>query len=116
MNRHTNRIELNLNNLTDRLNYDPIHRRLIIDDEEENRTWCVVQYSFILQIFDSILHILHFIIPFSINCYTIINVTRTHSNARKQQSYRQHLILIVQSFSFDYSISLSGCMESVRDP
>jgi hypothetical protein len=51
--------------------HDPIHRRLI-DDEEEKRTWCIVRYSSILQIFDSIIHIFHFLLPFSINLISSI--------------------------------------------
>jgi hypothetical protein len=114
--------------------HDPIHRRLI-NDKEENRTWCIVRYSSILQIFDSIVHIFHFIIPFSINLISsiviIINVARTHSNVRKKQSYRQHLreqfhkqkhlifspiILVLLAIPRLIISFLSGCMESVRDP
>jgi len=114
--------------------HDPIHRRLI-DDEEEKRTWCVVRYSSILQIFDSIVHIFHFIIPFSINFISaiiiIINVARTHSNGRKNQSYKQHLreqfhkqkhlilspiILVLLAVPRLIISFLSGCMESVRNP
>ncbi|CAF1112054.1 unnamed protein product [Rotaria sordida] len=74
--------------------YDPIHRKLI-DDKEEQRTWCIVRYSSLIRIFDSTVHIFHFIIPFLINLLSammiIINIARTHSNARKQQTYTQYL-------------------------
>ncbi len=109
--------------------HDPIHRQLI-NDEEEKRTWCIVRYSSILQIFDSIVHIFHFIIPFSINLISsiviIINAARIHSNARKKQSYKQylqeqfdkqkHLILVLLAVPRLIISFLSGCMESVRDP
>jgi hypothetical protein len=116
------------------LMHDPIHRQLV-HDEEEQRTWCVVRYSSAMKIFDSIMHILHFFVPFSINLISalviIVRVTRTHSNTRKQKTYRQHLrkefqqqkhliispiILVVLSIP-RLVISLSlGCMKSIRDP
>jgi hypothetical protein len=114
--------------------HDPIHRQLI-DDEEEQRTWCVVRYSSTVQIFDAIIHIFHFIIPFLINLISsaviIINVARTHSNAHKKQPYKQHLrkqfrehkhlivspiILVLLGVPRLIISFLSGCMGSVRDP
>jgi hypothetical protein len=43
--------------------YDPLYRRLI-DDEEEQRTWCFSKYSSSVQILDSIINICHFVAPF----------------------------------------------------
>jgi hypothetical protein len=115
--------------------HDPIHRRLFNDEEEDERIWCIVRYSTILQIFDSIIHIFHFIIPFSINLISaiviIINTARTHSNARKKQSYKQYLreqfdkqkhlilspiILVILAIPRLIISFLSGCMKSGRDP
>jgi hypothetical protein len=114
--------------------HDPIHRQLV-HDEEEQRTWCVVRYSSAMKTFDSIMHILHFFVPFSINLISalvlIVMVTRTHSNTRKKQTYRQHLrkefqqqkhliispiILVLLSIPRLVISLLPGCMKSFRDP
>ena len=114
--------------------HDPIHRRLI-DDEDEQRTWCLVRYSSNMKIFDSIMHILHFSVPFSINFISafviIVRVARTHSITRKQNTYREHLrkefhqqkhlvisplILVILSFPRLLVSILPGCMKSARDP
>jgi hypothetical protein len=47
--------------------HDPIHRQLFNDEEEDERIWCIVRYPLILQTFNSILHIFHFLLPFLIN-------------------------------------------------
>jgi hypothetical protein len=74
--------------------YDPIHRQLI-KDEEEQRTWCVVQYSSFMRIIDSIIHLFHFIIPFFIHLLSAIIIilitARTHSNAHKKPPFKQYL-------------------------
>jgi hypothetical protein len=66
--------------------HDPINRKLI-DDNDEQRTWCIVRYSSLMRIIDSIVQIFHFIVLFLINLLSaiviIINAARTHSNARK---------------------------------
>lgn len=65
--------------------HDPIHRYLI-DDEEEQRTCCVVKYSLVLQALDWMVNILHFAIPFGINCMSafiiIIVAARIRSSAQ----------------------------------
>ena len=69
--------------------YDPLHRRLI-DDEEEERTWCVHKYSSSVQILDWIMNIFHFLVPVSINCISapmvIIIAARTRSKSHKGRS------------------------------
>ncbi|CAF1003630.1 unnamed protein product [Adineta steineri] len=113
---------------------DPIHRKLIHDKEEE-RTWCIARYSLKLQIYDSTIHLVHFIIPFSINLISAILIiileARTHSNARKKQPYKQylreqfrehkHLIispcaLVIIGVPRLIISFLSGCMKSLRNP
>jgi hypothetical protein len=113
--------------------HDPIHRHLI-DDEEEQHTWCVTKYQSLLQIYDSILNVIHFSVPFSINCISalviILTAARTRSNAQKKLSYKQllreqfhchkhllisSLILIVLGISRLILSFLSGCMKSARD-
>ena len=114
--------------------HDPNHRRLI-DAEEEQRRWRLVRYSSSMKIFDSIMHILHFSVPFSINFISafviIVRVARTHSITRKQNTYREHLrkefhqqkhlvisplILVILSFPRLLVSILPGCMKSARDP
>jgi hypothetical protein len=114
--------------------YDPIHRELI-DDKEDQRTWCIVRYSSLIRIIDSAVHIVHFMIPFSINLLSammiIVNVARTHSNARKKQTYTQHLkeqlhqqkhLIISPIINVILSIPrliiafLTGCIQPKRDP
>jgi hypothetical protein len=74
--------------------HDPIYRELI-DDVDQQRTLCVVRYSSAMKIFDATIHLFHFVIPFSINLISaiviIVVLARTHSSARKQQIYAQHL-------------------------
>jgi hypothetical protein len=113
--------------------YDPLHRHLM-DDEEEQRTWCVSQYSSSVQIFDWILNIFHFSVPFVINFISaliiIINITRTRSNTQQKKSFKQHLlkqiqqhkhllisplILVVLAIPRLVISFLSGCMKSARD-
>jgi hypothetical protein len=114
--------------------HDPIHRQLVYD-EEEQRTWCVVRYSSAMKIFDSTMHIFHFFVPFSINLISalviVVRVARTHSTARKQNTYRQYLynefhqqkhliitpiILVLLSIPRLVISLSSGCMKSIRDP
>ena len=114
--------------------YDPVYRRLV-DDTEEQRTWCVTQYSSSMKTFDWIINLLHFSIPFLINLISavliIFQAARNRSNAQKTQTYREHLSkqfqhhrhLLISSFILvllavpRLIISfLFGCMKSVRNP
>jgi hypothetical protein len=113
--------------------HDPIHRHLI-NDEEEQRTWCITKYSLSLQIVDRTLNVLHFSMPFLINCISaliiIITATRSRSNVHKNQNYTQvlrqqfahhkHLlispfILVILAVPRLIISFLSGCMKSARD-
>jgi hypothetical protein len=80
--------------------HDPIYRRLIdeesnddYDDKNAKRTWCIVTYSNSLQIYNYMIHILHFLGPFLINLISsillITNKSRQQSNLHKQRSYRE---------------------------
>ena len=114
--------------------HDPIHRRLI-DDFEEERTWCVVEYSVPLTIVNSTLNIIHYTVPFSINLIsailTIIVVARSRFSIHKQMSYRQYLweqlqqhkhivlsplLLVLLSLPRIIISFISGCMKTARDP
>lgn len=39
--------------------YEPFHRH-VMDDEEEEQTWCLTQYSPFVQRFDKFLNLFHF--------------------------------------------------------
>jgi hypothetical protein len=111
--------------------YDPIYRRLI-DDLEDKRTWCIIQYSYSdLQIFTSIINL----IPFSINILSsfiiIIVVARLRLSARTQYSYKQYLreqcfhhkhllispiVLVILSLPRLIISFLSGCIKSIHNP
>jgi hypothetical protein len=114
--------------------HDPIHRRLM-DDEEEHRTWCIVQYNTSLKVYNSMILLLHFILPFIINIISafiiIISIARRKSIAQNQLTYKQQLrkqfytfkrllisplILIVLSLPQLIISFSSGCMKSPRDP
>jgi hypothetical protein len=75
--------------------HDPIHRYLS-DDEEEKRTWCLTQYSSNLQIFDSIVNIIHVLFPFLINFFSALliikSLTQTRLKVHTKQTYKQILI------------------------
>jgi hypothetical protein len=113
--------------------HDPIHRRLI-DDNEEQRTWCITKYSSSLKIFDLIVNIIHFSVPFLINLisaiFIIITAARGRLKAHKKLSYKHHLreqfqehkhllissvVLVVLAIPRLYISLLSGCMKSTRD-
>jgi hypothetical protein len=114
--------------------HDPFHRRLL-DDEEEQRTWCIVRYSTTFQRFNSFIRTFHFLVPFSINLISaliIITVTaRSRTAIHRQISFKQHLVkqLLERKHLFVSPIVLtilalprliiavlSSCMTSARDP
>ncbi|CAF1145123.1 unnamed protein product [Adineta steineri] len=113
---------------------EPLYRQLI-DDEEEQRIWCIIKLSPSNQIFDSIINLLHFLIPFFINIISalaiIIITARRRSNIHKKQTYQQHFneqlqnhkhllispsILVLLASPRLIISFLSECMKSVRDP
>ena len=67
--------------------HDSIHRRLINDDEEQ-KVWCVVQYSSITTF--------HFVVPFLINLFLailiILSMTtmRHRSTLKRKQTYKEN--------------------------
>jgi hypothetical protein len=118
---------------------DPIHRKLL-EDNEEQRQWCVVDYSSPMRIFTMIINIIHFCIPLGINIISIliiiVLVARQKSTANKstgnnQETYREHLwkqfqkhkhrlfssiILIIIAMPRLIISFVSKCMESARNP
>ncbi|UJR34378.1 hypothetical protein I4U23_021786 [Adineta vaga] len=119
---------------------DPFHRYLFKDDNDDNnqekRIWCIVTYSSsILEIFNKIINIFHFLIPFIINFISapiiILISTQQRSIVQTQQTYRtilyeqfhihQHLLITPIAFVIlalpRLIISfLSGCMKSIHNP
>jgi hypothetical protein len=115
--------------------HDPIYRSLFIENNnEQKRIWCIVEYSYAIQIFNSIMNISHFIPPFFINVISavliIIISTRKQAKVRTQQTYKQilneqiqkHRSLLIGPFVLiilgipRLIISLaSGCMKSTND-
>jgi hypothetical protein len=75
--------------------HDPIYRRLI-DDTGEERIWCIADYPRSIQIFNSIMDIFHFCIPFCINIICALSIiiiaARTSSTVPKNQNYKKHLL------------------------
>lgn len=74
--------------------HDPIHRH-VINDEDDNRIWCIVRYSSFAQGYNHFIQVLHFIIPFSSNIISalviIITITQKRSIAQKQRPFKSHL-------------------------
>jgi hypothetical protein len=114
--------------------HDPLHRRLI-DDPEEQRTWCIVSYSDNIQLFNSIVKLFHFLMPFVFNISSaiviIITISRNRSRAKKQTTYIEHvreqlrehryllispIILIILHLPRLIITFTSGCMKSARNP
>jgi len=114
--------------------HDPIHRQVIYDQEEDRR-WCLVQYSSSIERYNSAINIIHFFLPFIINLVTailiIVVAARKRSVTRQQQTYREllreqfhqhkHLviscIILVLLATPRLIISfISGCMKSARNP
>lgn len=119
--------------------HDPLHRRLIDDTDEygENkRIWCIVNYSERFQIFNSIINIIHFCVPFLINLISTIIIiiikSAAHQKATVQpeQTYRQHLnnqfqkhnrlliaptLLVILAFPRLIISFASDCMKSINN-
>jgi hypothetical protein len=117
--------------------HDPIYRRLIDeenDDDHENRIWCIVSYPPYLEVYNYIIHILHFFGPFSINLISamilIIKTSRQQSKIHKKRPYKdilreqfrlhRHLligpmVLVILSFPRLIITFVSKCMKSVDD-
>ena len=113
--------------------YDPLYGHLV-DDEEDQRTWCIRHYPSFLQLLDRVLSIAHFSVPFLINCVSAIIIIITAARARsklrendpfkqvflEQLRHHQHLLIspaILVSLAVPrLAISfLSGCMQSARE-
>ena len=114
--------------------HNPIHRHLI-NDTEEQRVWCTTSYSSIVKVYDYVILLLHFLIPFLINIISafiiIITIARKRWVVRKNETYKEQLytqfhqhkspiisphILVLLALPRLILSFLSGCMKSARDP
>ncbi|CAF1403365.1 unnamed protein product [Adineta ricciae] len=113
--------------------HDPISRRLVDDDDgRDQRIWCIVEYSSLLQIFNSFFYLFHFLMPFMINVISALiliiklsqraTFSRSHeNNFRKQLNEHKHLlispiVLIILSLPQLIISLIPGCMKSFREP
>jgi hypothetical protein len=119
--------------------HDPISRRLIDeesndDDENVKRTWCIVNYGSVLQVYNSMINTSHFLGPFMINLISsIILITkksRQQAKIHKQRAYKEILIeqlkqnkhlltapivLVILAFPRLIITFVSKCMKSSND-
>ena len=88
---------------------DPIHRRLIDEDndDEQERIWCVVSYSSFFRTFNSTMNLFHFLTPFLLNLLSAV-ILITQKSRRKatlvndrsykellREEFRQHKHLLI---------------------
>ncbi|UJR14206.1 hypothetical protein I4U23_001199 [Adineta vaga] len=117
--------------------HDPIYRHLIHEqhnDTDEKRTWCVVTYPPGLQLYNSIMYIFQFLVPFIINFISatilIMKKTYNQSNFRTNEprikllikNYRQHrhlfiapVLLVILAIPRVIISFTSKCMKSSND-
>ena len=112
---------------------DPLHR-VVLDDKDEQRKWCIVRYPPSVETFNTISLFVHFIIPFIVNAVSAIIIivakARSRSTIKQQQTYMKHLLTQFQQFkhlliSSGVLVALSiprlllafvpGCMKSTED-
>ncbi|CAF1184919.1 unnamed protein product [Adineta steineri] len=115
--------------------HDPISRRIVYDDDDEQRTWCILEYSTNIKKYDKFINIFHVLIPFIINILSAICITiqvfRIRVKTKKKAAYKKlfyaqikqnkHLlisscILILLSIPRLIISFLSGCIGSTRNP
>ncbi|CAF1232070.1 unnamed protein product [Adineta ricciae] len=115
---------------------DPIHRQLVDDiDVDQRRTWCIVEYSSTLNVFNICIILFHFLIPFLINLIstimiillmarsrsTIQNLTTFNEHLKQQfHKYKHHFIalclLLILTLPRLIISFISGCMKSSTNP
>ncbi|CAF3945990.1 unnamed protein product [Rotaria sordida] len=116
--------------------HDPIYRQLIDDiDDDEQRIWCFVEYSFSIRIYNSFITLFHFLVPFSINLIAALviikKIARRRLSIYPERSYQDHfqlqmhrhqhllcapymlILLSLPRLIVSYS---KGCMKSAREP
>ena len=118
--------------------HDPIHRRLIDedidDDQSKKRIWCIVRYSSRVEVYDYYIHILHFVGPFLTNIISASTLVIKQSHLKAimdvRRSYREHfweqcrehkhiliapIVLAILAFPRLIISFVSKCMQSAND-
>ncbi|CAF3787974.1 unnamed protein product [Adineta steineri] len=114
--------------------HDPLSRRLFHDYDDEQRIWCILQYSTSLKKYDKFINLFHVLTPFIINILSAICITiqvfRAHTKTKKS-NYKKLLfiqikqdkylfispcILILLSIPRSINSFLFGCIGSTRNP
>ncbi|CAF0920174.1 unnamed protein product [Adineta ricciae] len=115
---------------------DPLNRYLLYV-EDDKKTWCVSHFNSrpMVQRVDSILHVIHYIIPFSINIissiiiivltsrvrYLLVGRTKLNENLRKHMRHYSHLIispclLVLLALPRILIVLRSSCVKSLSNP
>ncbi|CAF3293516.1 unnamed protein product [Rotaria sp. Silwood2] len=114
--------------------HDPLYRQVINDlDGDQERIWCLSQYSPALTKYNIFITLFHFLVPFSINLVSafviIIGAARSRVNVESKLSFKQHFrlklkqhkniiiapsILLVLGLPHLIISFTSGCMRSPR--
>ena len=102
--------------------HDPIHRRLIVkedDESQEKKTWCIVQYSSGMGIYNSIIYIIHFFGPFLINLISMIILikakTRQYMIMHRNESYKTSFVKQFQEYKqVTFVVSTHLTLDCVR--
>ncbi|CAF5085403.1 unnamed protein product, partial [Rotaria sp. Silwood1] len=77
--------------------YDPIHRCLIDDkNEDDNRIWCIASYTSNLQKFNSFIHTFHFLIPLTINLVSVVILILKKSRQQAKFQINQNYLAIIK--------------------
>ena len=115
--------------------HEPFHRHLIDEgDEDDSRIWCIVTYSDGFQVYDSIINIFHFFVPFIINLgsaiFIIIKTIRQQTVSQNPHTYRRQireifqqqkhvilspLLLVILSSPSIIIYLVSNCLKSAAD-
>jgi hypothetical protein len=113
---------------------DPIHRHLL-EDNEEQRKWCIVSYSSSMKSLVLFINIVHFILPLGLNLISvlliIILIARQKLKVSRRQTYKDYLwkqfqqhkhrlfssfMLIIIAMPRLIISFISDCMKSARNP
>ncbi|CAF2718582.1 unnamed protein product [Rotaria sp. Silwood2] len=78
--------------------HGPLHRKLINDlDGNQQRIWCLSQYSSAVTKYNTFITLFHFLVPFSTNSISalvhIIVAGVSRCKVESKQSFKQHLQL-----------------------
>ena len=117
--------------------YDPIHRRIVDDDsnDEQKRIWCIASYSSELLILNQLIHMIHFFTPFLMNIISVViiigllakqqqtieNDQSDHQSLWIQIKKHRHLliapfVLVILSLPRLIISFVGGCMKSESSP